>query len=221
MENNIQKGQLQRWDDEKGFGFIKPDKGSNDVFLHISALKGMNRRPKTGDTIFYRLHREKNGKQKAFDARIANVEQLRPTARLRKNKKNTKGKLSYTIFISILFIAAVCISTLTENVPFVVLPLYLSLSLLTFGLYAKDKFAAKKGGWRTPESTLHWFSLIGGWPGALIAQQLLRHKSKKQSFRQVFWATVFLNIAGFIWFHTPEGNKVLLLMTDAVLHMVS
>jgi len=51
---------------------------------------------------------------------------------------------------------------------------------------AFSKSAARKGAWRTQESTLHLLSLVGGWPGALVAQQKLRHKSKKQSFRFVF-----------------------------------
>ena len=53
MDNNIQKGQLKRWDDAKAFGFIKPEVGKKDVFIHISALKGMSRRPIVGDTIFF------------------------------------------------------------------------------------------------------------------------------------------------------------------------
>jgi uncharacterized membrane protein YsdA (DUF1294 family) len=70
---------------------------------------------------------------------------------------------------------------------------YLLISLLTFVIYAKDKSAAEKGSWRIPESTLHFLALIGGWPGALLAQQVLRHKSKKQPFRFVFYLTVLLN----------------------------
>ncbi len=76
---------------------------------------------------------------------------------------------------------------------------YVLISLLTFVLYAQDKAAAQTGTWRTPESTLHLLSLLGGWPGALIAQQILRHKSKKQSFRRVFWVTVVLNLAALVW----------------------
>ena len=70
---------------------------------------------------------------------------------------------------------------------------YLLISLLTFVIYAKDKSDAAKGSWRIPENTLHFLSLIGGWPGALLAQQVLRHKSKKQPFRFVFYLTVLLN----------------------------
>jgi uncharacterized membrane protein YsdA (DUF1294 family) len=63
----------------------------------------------------------------------------------------------------------------------------------------------QKGAWRTPESTLHALSLADDWPGALIAQQTLRHKSRKESFRAVFWMTVVLNRCLFVWLHTPSG----------------
>lgn len=79
------------------------------------------------------------------------------------------------------------------------IPALMVLSLLTFIIYALDKSAAKNGAWRAEESTLHLLSLAGGWPGALIAQQKLRHKSKKQSFRSVFWVTVLLNCGAFAW----------------------
>lgn len=80
---------------------------------------------------------------------------------------------------------------------------YLLLSLLCFVIYALDKAAAKAGRWRTPENTLHLLALLGGWPGALLAQQWLRHKSSKLAFRIVFWMTVVLNIALFLLFTTP------------------
>jgi len=68
------------------------------------------------------------------------------------------------------------------------------VSLLTFVVYAMDKSAAKNGNWRIKESTLHLLSFLGGWPGALLAQQKLRHKSIKQPFQFIFWLTVFLNV---------------------------
>ena len=85
---------------------------------------------------------------------------------------------------------------------------YLAMSMITFLMYAFDKTAAKDGARRTPEDMLHCLSVIGGWPGALIAQQALRHKSKKRSFRIAFWMTVFVNCSVFAWLLTPEGSGV-------------
>lgn len=78
-------------------------------------------------------------------------------------------------------------------VTLLVLAFYGVVSLVTFILYAVDKSAARKGGRRTPESTLHLFSLSGGWPGAFVAQHKLRHKTRKRSFRVVFLVTVLIN----------------------------
>lgn len=75
---------------------------------------------------------------------------------------------------------------------------YLAVSAVTFVAYVSDKHAARRGGRRTPERHLHLLSLAGGWPGALLAQQLARHKTAKASFLFVFWWTVALNVAGFV-----------------------
>ncbi|WJG09423.1 DUF1294 domain-containing protein [Aliiglaciecola sp. LCG003] len=78
---------------------------------------------------------------------------------------------------------------------------YIGISLVTFLAYLIDKSAAQEGRWRTKESTLHLFALLGGWPGALVAQNWLRHKSKKTSFRLVFCCTVVLNCSGLGWYY--------------------
>lgn len=67
--------------------------------------------------------------------------------------------------------------------------------MLTFCVYAFDKSAAMNRRWRTIEEALHRLSLIGGWPGALIAQRLFHHKSKKASFQGTFWFTVIVHLA--------------------------
>jgi uncharacterized membrane protein YsdA (DUF1294 family) len=72
---------------------------------------------------------------------------------------------------------------------------YLFISLICFGLYALDKSAAIAGRTRISELKLLSFGLLGGWPGAILAQQLLRHKTKKPMFRIVFWLSVIVNIA--------------------------
>lgn len=80
---------------------------------------------------------------------------------------------------------------------------YVAMSFATFIVYALDKRAARLGQWRVKESTLHVLALLCGWPGALLAQHLLRHKSAKPSFRRVFWLSVALNILAFVCLFTP------------------
>lgn len=95
--------------------------------------------------------------------------------------------------------------------------LYAVASVACFIVYALDKSAARNGRRRTPERTLLLLGLAGGWPGALAAQRLLRHKSSKTSFLAKFWFTVLLNLglllyalqAGWIgfggFFMPPQG----------------
>lgn len=66
-------------------------------------------------------------------------------------------------------------------------------SLLAFGLYRYDKQQAKAGQWRTPEKILHGVELLGGWPGALVAQQMFRHKTRKWSYQLLFWLIVVVH----------------------------
>lgn len=72
---------------------------------------------------------------------------------------------------------------------------FIAISLLTLLVYGIDKSRAMNKGWRIPESTLHILSLLGGWPGAIIGQQVFRHKRRKGGFMVAFWLTVILNCA--------------------------
>lgn len=73
------------------------------------------------------------------------------------------------------------------------------LSAATFALYAVDKAAARRGGRRIPEATLHLLALCGGWPGALLARRLLRHKTAKAGFTLLFRASAAANCAALAW----------------------
>lgn len=81
--------------------------------------------------------------------------------------------------------------------------LYLTASLICFAAYAADKSAAIAGRRRIAESTLLLLGLVGGWPGAILAQRTLRHKSSKASFRRAHWVCVGLNLMGLVAWHSP------------------
>lgn len=74
---------------------------------------------------------------------------------------------------------------------------YVPASVVCFALYARDKAAALCSDRRTPERDLLLLGLAGGWPGAVLAQRWLRHKTVKMPFRAFFWLTVGVNLAGF------------------------
>jgi uncharacterized membrane protein YsdA (DUF1294 family) len=83
---------------------------------------------------------------------------------------------------------------------------YIALSIVTLGAFAMDKRAAAVGRLRIPEKTLHALELLGGWPGAIAGQMLLRHKSSKLSFRVVLWLIVALHLAAWgFWFAWRQG----------------
>lgn len=78
-------------------------------------------------------------------------------------------------------------------------PVIAALSLITFALYYFDKNAAIRNRRRTPESTLHVLAVLGGWPGALLAQRIFRHKTGKAGFQLMYWITVILNVSVTAW----------------------
>jgi len=84
-------------------------------------------------------------------------------------------------------------------VPSSVVVAYCALSSAAFTLYLFDKRAARSGAMRTRERTLHLVDLIGGWPGGLLAQGRLNHKTRKRAFQFKFWITVALNCAVLAW----------------------
>lgn len=95
------------------------------------------------------------------------------------------------------------------KLPLALLWLYLLASGVAFVVYAADKHAALHKRWRVRESSLHLLALLGGWPGALAAQRLMRHKSRKARFQLVFWGTVLLNCTILAGLFLPAGATVL------------
>jgi uncharacterized membrane protein YsdA (DUF1294 family)/cold shock CspA family protein len=194
------KGKLTTWNDEKAFGYITPNTGGKPVFVHITAFGNRNRRPELNQLVTYALYTDKQGRPCAINATLAGD-------RLSSTPEKTTGLLS--IIAANFFLVIIGVSVLAAKLPPVVLGLYLVISLVTFIVYALDKSAARKGAWRTQESTMHILSLAGDWPGALVAQQKLRHKTRKTSFRFVFWITVVLNCGVLAWLFSPAGNHML------------
>ena len=111
----------------------------------------------------------------------------------------------FAIGIATLFLVMICGLAAGGRLPLGVPAVYLAASIAAAIAYGADKSAARSGAWRTRERTLHVLALMGGWPGALIAQKAFRHKSRKPSFLIAFWATVTLNCVGLLWFWRMAG----------------
>ena len=113
---------------------------------------------------------------------------------------------SFRIWLVLIFMGVLAIAWHWHALPLWLIMLYGLLNALTFVMYA-IKSAARRQAQRTPERTLHLLSLAGGWGGALLGQQLLRHKSSKQSFLRMFWLTVLLHCAGLSWYLTRSFTQ--------------
>jgi uncharacterized membrane protein YsdA (DUF1294 family)/cold shock CspA family protein len=178
------QGRIAKWNDERGFGFISPSEGGDSVFVHISSFPRSDRRPSVNEVVSYTLAFDPNGRPRANEVRfVVGPRSASPTRQIP----------AVPITFAMSFLVAIAALAAVGRLEMSWLALYYGASIITYGAYARDKTAAQNAGWRTPESTLHLMSLIGGWPGALIAQVLLRHKTRKPSFLLGYWVTVIVN----------------------------
>lgn len=193
------EGKLKSWNDERGFGFIEPAQGGEDIFVHIKALPPGTGRPMVGLPMSFEVELGPQGKKRAKAVEFIRTRGQGRPARSESPARWTPAR----ILVIPAFVLLYAFVASQGSVRPVVAMAYLLASLLAFIAYALDKSAAIQGRWRISESTLHIFSLACGWPGALLAQQLLRHKSSKPSFRTAYWGTVVLNVTGFFAGHSP------------------
>jgi uncharacterized membrane protein YsdA (DUF1294 family)/cold shock CspA family protein len=187
-------GVVRVWNGDRGFGFLTRPDGS-DLFLHVRAFPRGTPEPGVGDAVTYRVETQQDGKLRAAQALPSGVEYVppvRPTSPL-------LGALAILAFAAIY----VLVDLHWGPVPLWVLIAYVGVSLITFAAYALDKSAARLRRRRIAETSLILLGMFGGWPGAILAQQLLRHKTAKLSFRAVFWVSVLLNVFVFVALNAP------------------
>ena len=193
------QGRITQWHDDKGYGFITPNGGGSRVFMHISSLAPNQRRPRGEELVHYEV---------TLDAqRRPNAHGVQYVARSRSRGKPALGAV-VAPGIALVFFAFLVGAVLRDRLPALVPLWYLVVSLLTMFLYHRDKEAAKKRQWRVAEVRLHGFGLLGGWPGALVAQRWWRHKSQKVSFQTTFGITVLLNLGMLWWLYAGSGANV-------------
>jgi uncharacterized membrane protein YsdA (DUF1294 family)/cold shock CspA family protein len=207
------QGRISEWRDGQGFGFITPDAGGERVFVHVKAFSGRAARPVGGEPVSYRLTTDAKGRPRALDARFAAASGGPVEAEQRAGRRSFQrtgpragiGMWRLSAGVSVAALGYVLLVWARHDW---LLLAYAAMSALAFVLYAIDKSAARAGRWRVQESTLHSAALLGGWPGALMAQRLLRHKSRKPSFQIVFWLTVTGNLAALWWLSTAAGEAL-------------
>ena len=193
------EGRIKTWDDPRGFGFIEPTRGGQEIFVHAKAFARGSARPVIGQRVSFEVELGPQGKKRA-----RRVHQLRP-ARARTGAAGSSPTQwgGATLFAIPIFLVLYLVVDVFWRPPGWFALVYLVASVSAFFAYAADKASAQRGGQRMPERVLHALSLAGGWPGALLAQQFLRHKSAKAAFRSVFWGTVIVNVLAFVLLSSP------------------
>lgn len=200
------KGTLTTWKDEQGFGFATTEQQTDKVFVHIKNFSYKTRRPCEGDQLVYDIQMDANQRPQAVNIQFLHDFERKKLRHQRHNQAE-EGKQLLSKIAAYPFILVLLALCFWGKISIWVLGYYIVLSLLTFFLYWQDKNAAQKNQRRIPEKTLHQWSFLGGWMGALIAQLSLRHKSQKKEFRETFWLTVLGNIivfAVFVYFTWPS-----------------
>ena len=198
------EGILTAWNDDRGFGYIESTQGGEPIFVHVSAWPRGSGRPQLKQAVSFEVEVGPKGK------RARNVQFLQSRRAPRQSERASRAQWgTATLFALPAFLLVYVIVAILWKPPLWVAALYVVASAATFIAYAADKSAATRGSWRTSESTLHLLSFAGGWPGALLAQQFLRHKSTKREFRQVFWTTVVLNVVALVVLASPLARALL------------
>jgi uncharacterized membrane protein YsdA (DUF1294 family)/cold shock CspA family protein len=190
-------GRVTRWNDEKGFGFVTPHDGGARAFLHIKAFQRSARRPVDDDLVSYATQVDAKGRLNAVEVRFAGQRIAAPATQ----RRDTPVRVP-RVGVAVGFLLVALMLTLMGALPALVALVYLVMSAVSYIAYVLDKDAAgKRPRQRTPETTLHLLDALGGWPGALIAQQQIRHKTVKASFQTGFWLSVLVNLAavGALW----------------------
>jgi len=72
----MQKGKLIKWNDEKGFGFIRPENSEEEIFFHISSLQRASRRPIVGDSLYFNVAADEMGRNKAKNVNLEGVKSV-------------------------------------------------------------------------------------------------------------------------------------------------
>ena len=198
------EGTLTSWNDERGFGRIESSQGGEPIFVHVSAWPRNSGRPQLKQALSFEVELGPKGK------RALNLQLIQSRCAPMKSERASRAQWgTASLFVLPSFLLLYVVIAILWKPPLWLAALYVVASGATFVAYAADKSAATSGSWRTPESTLHALALAGGWPGALLAQQFLRHKSTKREFRQVFWATVVLNLAALVVLVSPVRHILL------------
>jgi uncharacterized membrane protein YsdA (DUF1294 family)/cold shock CspA family protein len=186
------QGAIVQFDPAKGFGFVKVAGQQEDIFIHQSDVAN-GVRLQTGMQVEFDVRTTSKG-PRATNVKAAGA--AAPTQPARRSNANP-----YTLYT----IVAVAIVAVIGGALFLLFGWYwlldylIAINIAAFALYGYDKNAAQNKRLRVPERVLHGVELFGGTPGAFIAQRVFHHKTRKVSYRIVFWLIFAIQAAAVIW----------------------
>ncbi|WP_332748378.1 cold shock and DUF1294 domain-containing protein [Hydrogenophaga sp.] len=219
------QGTVVRWDPAKAFGFIRSEQTVADIFFHMRDFSG-HQPPSEGLPVTFQeihvggkgpralsvepLRNELKAPFETPKAVVPPEAELLPRAAPARRSPSAREKrreelplwigLGLIVFWLLLWLVGIGLG----RFPWVILTAVVLINLGTFYMYWRDKDAAVNETQRTPEDQLHALALLGGWPGAWFAQQILRHKTSKQPFRLYYWTTVAVNTIALLgWIAWP------------------
>jgi uncharacterized membrane protein YsdA (DUF1294 family)/cold shock CspA family protein len=188
-------GRVSQWDAAKGLGFVLSDKGGERLLLRRADLSGRlrNREPQPGEAVRFEPGGAP-GQRRALQVHSLAPAPV-PAGQSAPPPRPSSGAGSNRLLVIPAFALLLGALHLNTPLPRPVPLLYGALSMALFIIYGLDKWAARKGSARVAETSLHLVALLGGWPGALLGQQIFRHKTGKPLFLRLTWAMVALNLS--------------------------
>ena len=196
-------GKVSEWNEARGFGFVAPvddADGTGRIFFHVLDYDQGSRRPEVGELVKFSASKRDDGRWRANRVRRAVSRTRHASPAVTRNPRvahapDRPAPVSALVVLVLAYAATIALAIYTGRLPVMLLFWLVAANGLAMLFYYGDKTAAQRGESRIQESTLHLLELAGGWPGALLAQRLLRHKTVKASYRSTFWTMVTLHIA--------------------------
>lgn len=172
----VRIGKIVVWNSARGFGWLECE--GERLFVHLREFKGTDIVPAEGVEFPFVVGTDVQGRvcAKGVSATLVNGQ-----VKLR----------GWLLLAALLFWPIAGMTKLPVTICGPLLQMIV-LSAVVFRLYAYDKRQAIHHAWRVPQTIMHLGELAGGWPGAFIAQRILRHKSANKSYQSIFWGIILI-----------------------------
>jgi uncharacterized membrane protein YsdA (DUF1294 family)/cold shock CspA family protein len=172
----VRTGKIVVWNSARGFGWLECE--GERLFVHLREFKGTDIEPALGVEFPFVVGTDVQGRlcAKGVSATLVNG--------------NVKLR-GWLLLVALLFWPIAGMTKLPVAICGPLLQMII-LSAVVFRLYAYDKRQAIHHAWRVPATIMHLGELAGGWPGAFIAQRILRHKSALKSYQSIFWGIILI-----------------------------